>query len=603
MRAGLVPLLRAEGRAVVICVPGSEPDAAVAAALSSAPSDAVLVVDQAEELFTVCTAPEARSRFIATIAALGAGRCPIVMALRADHIESTAAHPELRQMVEQGVYLLGPMTEPQLREAIEGPARQAGLRLEPGLVDLLLRDVVDEAGALPLLSHALAETWARREGRVMTVVGYTESGGVSGAVARTAERLYATLSPGQRATTQALLLRLVEVSDEGEPMGHRLPRVAIVEESQCEAVDTLVRARLLTADRDSIVIAHEALARAWPRLRAWLDEDRDGLRIRQHLSGAAQEWDALGRDPTELYRGARLDGALDWARSNGGQLAPPEQDFLDASVAAEEESGRAHRRVTRRLRLQVVGLTVLLVVALVAAGLAVVEQRSADDHAGRADAVARAAQTSRVATLARTLPAGQVDRALLLGLEARRLASSRETEGALETALARTPPGLERVFRLDSPTLYPGIAPDGRTLAVPRADGSVRLLSVPALEQVGQLQGRDEAAAVARVSNDGSRVAVGGAGGSVHVWDVGSGRPAGAPLATGGDFAFGFVGSHRPDSGVHGDGGRSGRQRRLVGRERSRAAPQDRTAVPLRGAAGCGPGCGDQQRRPASRRG
>ena len=85
-----------------------------------------------------------------------------------------------------------------------------------------MRDVVDEPGALPLLSHALAETWARREGRVLTVAGYRDTGGVHGAVARTAERLYEALPADQQATARALLLRLVEVGDEGEPVRHRL---------------------------------------------------------------------------------------------------------------------------------------------------------------------------------------------------------------------------------------------------------------------------------------------------------------------------------------------------------------------------------------------
>jgi DNA-binding SARP family transcriptional activator/WD40 repeat protein len=539
VRAGLVTVLRAEGRAVAICVPGADPTAAVAAAVASAAPEAALVVDQAEELFTVCTDAEARNRFVDAIAAC-ASTSPVVIVLRADHVGSTAAHPALRHFVEDGLYLLGAMTEPQLREAIEGPARLAGLRLEPGLVDLLVRDVVGEPGALPLLSHALAETWARREGRVLTVAGYRDTGGVQGAVATTAERLYEALPSDQQATTRAVLLRLVEVGEEGDPVPHRLPRAAIVDDRQRHVIDTLLRARLLTAGTDSLEIAHEALARAWPRLRGWLDEDREGQRIRQHLSATAEEWDALERDPTELYRGARLDGALQWARSSADRLAPTEQQFLDASVAAQEEEVRGHRRVARRLRIQVAGLTVLLVVALVAAGLAVVEQGRADDHASRADAIALAAQVSDISTLARTLPASQVDLALLLGVESHRLQPAIETEGALETALARTPPGLERVVRLDSPTLSPGIAADGRLLAVPRADGTVRLLSVPSLEEERVLRGRDGPAGIARFNGDGSRVAVGGVGGSVHVWDVTSGRLDGAPLETGGRFAFGF---------------------------------------------------------------
>jgi DNA-binding SARP family transcriptional activator/WD40 repeat protein len=539
VRAGLVPVLRAEGCGVVLCVPGAHPEAALAAACASAAPDAVVVVDQAEELFTVCDDADARSRFVEMIAER-ASNSPVVIVLRADHVGSTAAYPALRQFIADGLSLLGPMTEVQLCEAIEGPARQAGLRLEPGLVDLLLRDVVDEPGALPLLSHSLAETWARREGRVLTVAGYRDTGGVRGAVARTAERLYATLPAAQQATTRALLLRLVEIGDEGEPVRHRLPPAAIVDDEQRHVIDTLLRARLVTAGSESLEIAHEALARAWPRLRAWLDEDREGQRIRHHLSAASAEWDVLGRDPTELYRGARLDAALEHVRSSGDRLSPAERDFLDASLAAQEREVREHRRTARRLRMQVAGLTVVVIVALIAASLAVVEQRRADDHARRADSVARAALVSDIATRARTLPASEVDLALLLGVESLRLEPSRETEGALETALARAPPGLERVVRLGSPTLSPDVAGDGRLMAVPLADGTVRLLSLPSLEEVRVLRGREEPAALARFSADGTRVAAGGFGGTVHVWDVASGNLDGEPLTPGGRFAFGF---------------------------------------------------------------
>ena len=360
VRAGLVPVLRSEGSAVVVCVPGADPGAAVAAALASASTDAVLVVDQAEELFTVCTDAESRNHFVDAIGTRASNR-PIVAVLRADHIGSPAPYPVLRRMVENGVFVLGPMTEPQLREAIEGPARQAGLRLEPGLVDLLVRDVVDEPGALPLLSHALSETWARREGRVLTVAGYRDTGGVTGAVARSAEQLYGALPTDQQEITRALMLRLVATGEAGEPVRHRLPRASIVDDAQLHVIDTLVRARLLTAGTESLEIAHEALARAWPRLRGWLDEDREGQRIRRHLSVAAEEWMALGREPIELYRGARLAGALEWARSSGDKLAPAEQEFLDASIAAQEQEMREHRRAARRLRMQVIGLSVLLV--------------------------------------------------------------------------------------------------------------------------------------------------------------------------------------------------------------------------------------------------
>ncbi len=455
VRAGLVPLLRAEGHVVSVCVPGADPHGAIAAALAPTSASAVLVVDQAEELFTSCTDPAARAQFVEAVAA-HASKQPVVLVLRDDHVGATASYPALRRMVQTGLYLLGPMTEPQLREAIEGPASRAGLRLEPGLVDLLVRDVIGAPGALPLLSHALVETWTRREGRVLTVGGYRATGGVHGAVARTAEQLYEALPTPQRTVTRALFLRLVEAGDDGEPVRQRMPRAAVVDEpTRRTIVDLLLRARLVTANEDSLEIAHEALARAWPRLRGWLDEDREGQRIRQHLTAAADDWASAGRDPTELYRGTRLESALEWKRSGGDTLTALEQEFLDDSVAATDREARKQRRVTRRLRAQVTALSMLLVIALVAATLTLVEQRRANRNADRADEVARVAQASELATLARTLPPSRIDLALLLGLESHRLLPSVETEGALQAALVHTPPGLERVIRLDSPTLRP----------------------------------------------------------------------------------------------------------------------------------------------------
>lgn len=551
VRAGLVPVLRGGGRPVAFCVPGTDPPGAVATALAVSGADAALVVDQAEEMFTACGDIAARTRFVEAVAAHAASR-PVVLVLRADHVGAAAAYPALGRMVEDGLYLLGPMTEPQLREAIEGPASETGLRPEPGLVDLLVRDVVDEPGALPLLSHALAETWARREGRVLTVAGYRDAGGVHGAVAATAERLYGALSDAERSVARALFLRLVEVVDDGDPVRHRLRRDALSDEPvQCRVVEMLLRARLVSVGQDSLEIAHEALARAWPRLRRWLDEDRDGQRIRRHLTAAAEGWNAAGRDPAELYRGSRLQAAEEWAAAHPSEPNAAESAFVEASRTARDQQERSHRLTARRLRRQVAGLSVLLVVALLAAGLAVVEQRRANQHADRADEVARAAQISNLATLARSLPASQIDLALLLGVEAHRLEPTGETEGALQAALAHTPPGLERVIRLDSPTVHPALDPTARLIAVPRADGAVRVSSWPSLTEVRTLEGRDSPAEVAVFSRDGSHLVVGGGGGPIDIWNVTSGRRSGAPVNPEGEPQSGFfVGSDPADTSL-----------------------------------------------------
>ena len=159
-------------------------------------------------------------------------------------------------------------------QAIERPAEQAGLRIEEGLVDLLVRDTEGEPGALPLLSHALAETWLRRDGTVLTVEGYRASGGIRGAVARSADRLYDSLPPTHRTVVRSLLLRLVAPSVDGDPVRCRVQVGRLRGDPDRERVlALLIRSRLVTAEDEVVEISHEALARAWPRLQSWLDDD------------------------------------------------------------------------------------------------------------------------------------------------------------------------------------------------------------------------------------------------------------------------------------------------------------------------------------------
>ena len=316
IRAGVVPALRRAGHTAVVFSPGDDPAAAMASALAACDATPVLVVDQFEELFGVGEDfPTGVSGFCARLAGYAADHAPVVVVVRADHVASLAAYPSFARLAERGVHLVTPLAGDSLRHAIEGPAEQAGLRVEHGLVDLLVRDCEGEPGALPLLSHALAETWQRRDGRVLTVEAYRATGEIRGAVARTADRLYESLPAEQRPKLRSLLLRLVSPTADGEPMRARVAtRTLGADADRARVLGLLVRARLVTADDDSVELAHEALARAWPRLRSWLDEDAAGLRILRHLSAAAEGWDSLGRPESELYRGARLEAANEWPR-------------------------------------------------------------------------------------------------------------------------------------------------------------------------------------------------------------------------------------------------------------------------------------------------
>jgi hypothetical protein len=236
----------------------------------------VLVVDQCEEAITMCESDDERVRFFAAVAS-HASRALVIVALRADHLGALSEYPEFAQLVERSLYLLRPLGEQDLRGAIEGPARQHGLLLEPGLVDLLIREAEGEPGALPLLSHALSQTWARREGRTLTVNGYRETGGIRSAVAQSAEKVYEQVAPEQRAMLRDLLLRLVTPTPEGEPVRSRVPlRMVAASADHERLIGLLVDARLVTSDDEALELSHEALTRAWPRLQTWLDDDVQG---------------------------------------------------------------------------------------------------------------------------------------------------------------------------------------------------------------------------------------------------------------------------------------------------------------------------------------
>jgi DNA-binding SARP family transcriptional activator/WD40 repeat protein len=443
LRAGVGSALRARGHRLVTVTPGARPMEALGVVRGADPRT-VLLVDQAEEVFTLCQDDDERRLFLDSLVD-ETERRTIVVALRAARLSDVAQHSSFSRLVERGLYLVGGLDEDGLRATIEAPARQAGLLVEPGLVDLLVAEVARDTGALPLLSHALLETWQRREGRTLTAAGYRSSGGIQGAVAQSAERLYAALDPDERPHLRDVMLRLVIPDDEGDPVRAKVPRRLLDRDGgRDELVERLVAARLVTSDEGVLAISHEALARAWPRLRTWLDDDVDGQRILHHLAATADGWDALGRPDTELYRGVRLARALAWQDQHGSSLNPVETDFLDASREAEEVAERSaaeHARrqtvLIRRLRLVLSGAVVLLVLALVAGGFAAVQSDRASRNAAEARQAAVSADARRVG--ARSQLTDDISLSLLLAAAGARLDDSPETRVNLLAALARRP--------------------------------------------------------------------------------------------------------------------------------------------------------------------
>ncbi|MEV7286939.1 hypothetical protein AB0O01_20620 [Streptomyces sp. NPDC093252] len=353
------------------------------------PLPPVLVVDQFEEIFTLCPDDDVRRTFVRllhTAASPPPGGGPpvlVVLGIRADFYERCLRHPELADALQHRSMVLGALTAAELRDAVTGPAKAVGLELEPGLAELIVREVsadgprgTHDAGVLPLLSHALLVTWQRRKGGRLTIGGYRAAGGFQGAVAATAERAWSGLDPAARTAARLLLLRLVRVGEDTAATRRRGTRRELAAESADpaktrESLEALVRARLVTLDAESVEITHEALLHAWPRLREWIDEDRGGNLLRQRLEEDGRAWQVGGRDSALLYRGSRLEQAHGWAGTAGDTaLTRAAVDFLAASV-------RLRRRTVWLSRGAVAALMVLVVVAVGAAVVAWQERNDA----------------------------------------------------------------------------------------------------------------------------------------------------------------------------------------------------------------------------------
>ena len=426
-------------------------------ALSSRPPGAelLLVVDQFEAVFATAVDRAERDGFVAVLVALvrdDGGRTRVVLVSRADHYPRFVDHPDLLAAMTDNHLLVGGMTPAELREAVVRPAEHVGARVEGALVSAIVAEAAGRPGVLPLASHALLQAWQRRRGTTVTLAGYEAAGGVGGAVAATAESVYRAFDDEQRRTARRLLLRMVDVDDQEVVKRRRMPRPEI--SSGGPVIERLVDARLLTTDRDGVELAHEALISAWPRLRNWVEEDRNGLRIQRRLADAVAGWESLGRDEESLYRGTRLTVATEWARRQRVVLTPGEREFLEAGEhLRRREAGDARRRrllAGTGLVLAVVLLAVLSVVALVQAGRAGAERDRATARQLAADARAQRGSDPEVA--------------VLLAERAHELWPSAETESVLRQATADA--RIVTTFRDHrAPVARIAVSPDGGRVA------------------------------------------------------------------------------------------------------------------------------------------
>ncbi|TMK33541.1 MAG: hypothetical protein E6G58_13330 [Actinobacteria bacterium] len=448
--------------------PGDRPLDALSHSLDEKREHSMLAVDQFEEVFTACSDVADRTAFLDALteaATAPDGATTIVIAMRADFYGRCAEHRGLASLLASHQILVGPMDADELRRAIELPAQRAALTVEEPLTDSLVSDTVGQPGGLPLLSTALLELWTHRRDRTLRLDDYLRAGGVEGAVARLAEEAFDRLDADGQAAAKRILLRLAAPGEGAEVVRRRAPLSEFDLDRDADAsraMAVFTDARLVSVAEGTAEVAHEALLHEWPRLRTWLEDDAEGRKLHRHVTESSHTWDEGGRDPADLYRGARSTAAWEWAEPHQADLNDLEREFLRASRTASEGEAVRARRTNRRLRALLAGVAVLLAASLVIGDLALTQRDGARSAAAIADA-------GRLAS--RSLVEKDPGLALILAREAVNIHDSAETRSALFTALERTPAITNRIYAPGGPsptageTQWIAISPDGKTLA------------------------------------------------------------------------------------------------------------------------------------------
>lgn len=458
-------------------------------------SELVLVIDQFEEVFTLSEDEAARKHFLDLLyTAVNdvKSRVRLIITLRADFYDRPLHYTNFGEMLRSRLETILPLSAEELERAISKPAERVGVVFEAGLVASMVADMNYQAGALPLLQYALTELFERRKGRLLSREAYEAMGKSTGALAKRADETYEGFDEAGKIAAKQLFLRLVMVTDGAEDTRRRANRSELLALGDTEIMEDVIDAfasyRLLTLDneplsREPVVeVAHEAILREWERLRDWLRDSREDLRIQRQVAGMAKEWADAKQDKSFLARGSRLESFEEWTDTTDLLMTGLERTFIIKSIEArsleaEKEAQQIARENILKLRSQrfLQALVAVFALATLLSGslaiFAFVQEAESDANLVIANAQRLAAEANSV------LADGSGELATLLAISSLNTVYTPQGDVALQRALRGN--YAQQIFVGNTDRIWTGAySPDGRYVLTGAMDNTARLWDV-----------------------------------------------------------------------------------------------------------------------------
>ncbi len=562
---GVLPALAAEGtlRVVPPFVPGNtvlehlaaavlrsrgETDASPASAASALRENprsvlslvgaeappALITIDQFEEVFTLASV-EDREALVASLAQLLEAGHRVILTMREEFRSRIVELRALAPYLDKAWYSMRPMDYDELRAAVEKPAALVNLQFQEGIVDDLVKKVLGQPAALPLLQFTLSLLWKERDRNRITREVYDRTGDPLNALKASADQFYNALAPQSQIEVRRVLLELVRVDELLEAYRQPVPMSRLLQAGRAntgEVIELLaendyVRITAGATAADAIVeVQHESLVRNWPRFVDWIDEKRRDRRQRLALTEAARRWAESGKPGEGLLTGWQLEEAKGLS-----DLSALEKELLQASSEAVERAQREkleavrreaeqqaterqqaiERRRNRRNAALVAAGAFVVIVLIVVAGWSVRVTRR----------VLLEAESKRLMANADRIQNTDYDLSLLVNLEAARAAPTLDASAGLLLRLSHP-----HAFLLGQDGLGSvAFSPDGKQVASAGLDKTITLWDVASHKRLATLEGhKDEVRSVA-FGPGGKRLASASADGTVILWDVGSRQP------------------------------------------------------------------------------